>query len=293
MILVGRGGLKMKIAILGDINANLPALEAVLAHAKKLGVDEIWGTGNLLGYGGFPNEVAQLFRQEKIKAIAGPLDRLIVKAGSKRKIIKKSKNPDQWLHLYWLCEALSDQNYKYIRSLENELWFKIENKSFRLTGDQIENKDKLYGTDPVKSGSGLIKVLGTDDVMIYNYLPQPKALKFQGKLFINAGSLGNFYDGHPSADYSVISVQDEKLHFHHYQVKYVQKTVKPFQIDLPAEFLTQIQPYTLPQTMQEIAVSQEAEILAEGQPADNTLSDVTKLAQLFKYPVEHSKQSKI
>ena len=51
----------MKIALIGDIYDNLPALEAVLDHAKAHSVDKIVNTGNSLGYGAFPNETIQKY----------------------------------------------------------------------------------------------------------------------------------------------------------------------------------------------------------------------------------------
>ncbi|OGF31514.1 hypothetical protein A2533_04045 [Candidatus Falkowbacteria bacterium RIFOXYD2_FULL_35_9] len=53
----------MKIAVLSDIHANLPALEAVFKRIKRIGVDQIVVIGDLIGYGPFPNEVVALVRQ--------------------------------------------------------------------------------------------------------------------------------------------------------------------------------------------------------------------------------------
>jgi hypothetical protein len=55
----------MKIALLGDIHANLPALEATLCHAGQNGADAIWNAGDSIGYGAFPNEVISILRGEK------------------------------------------------------------------------------------------------------------------------------------------------------------------------------------------------------------------------------------
>jgi predicted phosphodiesterase len=45
----------MRIAILSDIHANLPALEAVLAALGR--VDAVWTLGDVVGYGAQPDEV--------------------------------------------------------------------------------------------------------------------------------------------------------------------------------------------------------------------------------------------
>ncbi len=50
----------MKIALLSDIHANLQALHACMAHAKAQGVDRWAVLGDLVGYGGNPQEVVDI-----------------------------------------------------------------------------------------------------------------------------------------------------------------------------------------------------------------------------------------
>lgn len=52
----------MRIAILSDVHANLPALEAVLADIESAGVDALNGLGDLVGYAPWPNEVLEGLR---------------------------------------------------------------------------------------------------------------------------------------------------------------------------------------------------------------------------------------
>jgi predicted phosphodiesterase len=50
----------MRLAILSDIHANLPALEAVLADIDGAGVGELWCLGDVVGYGAQPDECTTL-----------------------------------------------------------------------------------------------------------------------------------------------------------------------------------------------------------------------------------------
>lgn len=45
----------MRVLVLSDIHANLPALETVMADANRRGYDEVWCLGDLVGYGPDPN----------------------------------------------------------------------------------------------------------------------------------------------------------------------------------------------------------------------------------------------
>jgi putative phosphoesterase len=64
----------MRIALLSDIHANLPALEAVLEDIEKQKPDAVYCLGDLVGYNVWPNQVIGLIRKHGIATIAGNHD---------------------------------------------------------------------------------------------------------------------------------------------------------------------------------------------------------------------------
>lgn len=65
----------MRIALISDIHANLPALEAVLADIDSVpDIDVIYHLGDLVGYAPWPNEVVALLRERVIAGVAGNYD---------------------------------------------------------------------------------------------------------------------------------------------------------------------------------------------------------------------------
>lgn len=64
----------MNIALLSDIHANLPALEATLADIDQHQPDAIYCLGDLVGYNAWPNEVIDVLRARKIPVIKGNYD---------------------------------------------------------------------------------------------------------------------------------------------------------------------------------------------------------------------------
>ena len=56
----GRSVTSTGIAVVTDIHANLPALEAVLSRIEELGIEQIYCGGDLVGYGHHANEVCSL-----------------------------------------------------------------------------------------------------------------------------------------------------------------------------------------------------------------------------------------
>ncbi|MGB4873455.1 MAG: metallophosphoesterase family protein, partial [Candidatus Promineifilaceae bacterium] len=63
-----------QLAVFGDIHANLPALEAVLADIDARNLDNLYCLGDLVGYGVWPNEVITAVRQRNIPTIMGNYD---------------------------------------------------------------------------------------------------------------------------------------------------------------------------------------------------------------------------
>jgi len=64
----------VRLAIVSDIHANLPALEAVLADAQSAGVDQLWCLGDVVGYGAHPDECAGLIAERCALCLVGNHD---------------------------------------------------------------------------------------------------------------------------------------------------------------------------------------------------------------------------
>lgn len=64
----------MRLGVLSDLHANLPALEAALEVLRAEGVDEVLVLGDLVGYGPHPRQVIHKVWKEGLAAIAGAWD---------------------------------------------------------------------------------------------------------------------------------------------------------------------------------------------------------------------------
>jgi diadenosine tetraphosphatase ApaH/serine/threonine PP2A family protein phosphatase len=70
----------MRAAVITDIHANLPALEAVLGAIDGVAVDEIWCLGDVIGYGAEPDECADLVRERCDLCLVGNHDLAVLGA---------------------------------------------------------------------------------------------------------------------------------------------------------------------------------------------------------------------
>jgi predicted phosphodiesterase len=65
----------MRYALVSDIHANLPALEAVLGHiAAQSDIAATYHLGDLVGYAPWPNETVALLNERGIEGVAGNYD---------------------------------------------------------------------------------------------------------------------------------------------------------------------------------------------------------------------------
>ena len=64
----------MRVAILTDIHANLPALEAVLEAIDEAGIEKAWCLGDVVGYGAQPDACAKLVSERCELTLVGNHD---------------------------------------------------------------------------------------------------------------------------------------------------------------------------------------------------------------------------
>ena len=103
----------MRLAILSDIHANLPALEAVLAAIEKAKPQEIWCLGDVVGYGAEPNECTALVAERCDVCLAGNHDLGVLDA-----IDISSFSPAAAEAALWTRERLGAEAREYLEALE-------------------------------------------------------------------------------------------------------------------------------------------------------------------------------
>jgi predicted phosphodiesterase len=71
-------GKQLRIALISDVHANLPAFKAVLDDAAEAGVDQVWCLGDLVGYGAQPDECVALARERCDVCLVGNHDLVVL-----------------------------------------------------------------------------------------------------------------------------------------------------------------------------------------------------------------------
>lgn len=104
----------MRALVLSDIHANLEALNAVLAaaEAREPKYDELWNLGDLVGYGGSPNQVIDRIRPIETLVVRGNHDRVCCGLTS-----PNSFNPVARNAALWTRNELTPANLAWLRAV--------------------------------------------------------------------------------------------------------------------------------------------------------------------------------
>ncbi|MDA8228814.1 MAG: metallophosphoesterase family protein [Desulfitobacterium hafniense] len=198
----------MKFAIMSDVHSNLYALEAVLKDISNRGVDNIYCTGDLVGYGPRPNEVIELIKISQIPTVMGNYDDAI---GNMRFICGCDYKDEKSLLLgeqsiAWTKENTSNVNRKWLSELPGELRLSVADYKILLVhGSPRAMNEYLHeGTD-----EGYLNDLLSENkanILICGHTHIPYIKKLSNGYIINTGSVGKPKHGKPNSTYVIVEI---------------------------------------------------------------------------------------
>jgi diadenosine tetraphosphatase ApaH/serine/threonine PP2A family protein phosphatase len=69
---------RLRVGVISDVHANLPALQAVLESIEAVGPEQIWCLGDVVGYGAQPDECTALVRERCAVSLNGNHDLAVI-----------------------------------------------------------------------------------------------------------------------------------------------------------------------------------------------------------------------
>jgi predicted phosphodiesterase len=103
----------MVLALISDIHANLPALEAVLADIEGAEVEESWCLGDVVGYGAQPDECAALVADSCELCLVGNHDLAVL-----GELDVAAFSPAAAAAVRWTQDAAKPSTLDFLRGLE-------------------------------------------------------------------------------------------------------------------------------------------------------------------------------
>jgi predicted phosphodiesterase len=193
----------MRLAILSDIHSNLQALEAALELIDQLRVDEIHCLGDIVGYGGNPNECVALVQERCDKVVKGNHDLATVDLSHSDFHPEAGKIANAWTF-----KTLFEENLSYLAWLP----FRHVGVDFTLVHASPESPFDWKYVNSVQAASRQFAHFSTPVCFVgHTHVPavigedlQSFKLRRGLKFLINVGSVGQPRDGNPQLSFGII-----------------------------------------------------------------------------------------
>jgi len=218
----------MLIALLSDIHANLPALQAAVIEAKTRGAKQIICAGDIVGYGPFPNEVCEYLKTNEIRSISGNYDIKVLDEIKYGKSAVESLQKKKRELVIWTAKHLEKKAQRFLLDLPESLEEVLPGGRNLLVvhGSPISNDDDIYPSITPKGLETKLKHTHPD-ILVCGHTHIPFVKKVSGMLVVNCGSAGQSVDGDPRPSYAIISVDEKSVTGHIIRFEYeLNETIK-------------------------------------------------------------------
>ena len=222
----------MRAAVISDIHANLPALQATFEAIDDVGVDEIWCLGDVIGYGAEPDACADLVRERCAVCLVGNHDLAVLGALDVTAFSEAAAEAVRWTR-----ENISPGTLEMLRELEpsaeregvalfhasprDPIWeyvlsveqaddcFDVQPQRIALIG---HSHVALFFTRPAAEERGEVRGAQSSDDTLLDLA--------EGQWLINPGSVGQPRDGDPRAAWLELDTGEQTSRFHrvHYDI---------------------------------------------------------------------------
>ncbi len=217
----------MRVAVISDIHANLPALEATLKAVDEAAVEEIWCLGDVIGYGAEPDRCAELVRERCAVCLVGNHDLAVLgaldiaafsEAAAAAVAWTRTNVAERTLEMLRELEPAGEREgvalfhasprdpvWEYVLSAEQaDACFDVQRARIALIG---HSHVSLFFVRPTKDESaGEIRGAQSSDDTLLDLAA--------GCWLINPGSVGQPRDGDPRAAWLELDTEAQTARFH-------------------------------------------------------------------------------
>ncbi len=221
----------VRYALISDIHANLPALQAVLRDiAAREGVDATYHLGDLVGYAPWPNEVVEALVAAGIPGVAGNYDSTVATDYKHCGCQYEDPRQEELSHLSyaWTRSHVSPRTKAFLGGLPFRMDLRPNGGHMAgpmvtlVHGNQTLNTVYVHRDRPdaflEKMGSALGARAG--DVVCFGHTHVPWHRIVQGIHYVNTGSVGRPKDGDWRASYVVLDVTRKEVSVDVVRVEY-------------------------------------------------------------------------
>ena len=215
----------MRLAFLTDVHGNLPALEAVLADARRAGVDAVCDGGDVVGYHPWPSECVEMLAVEASTAIMGNYDAKVLKAPQRRERWLAEKDPLKARTLIRAWEELTPDARRLLAARPDQARPRVGDLEVLVChGSPLSWREPMGPATPSARWRELAAAAEAP-LVLYGHLHLPYEHREGGTLFVTPGSAGRPEDGDPRSAWSLVECVAGRLTITRRRVEYDTATV--------------------------------------------------------------------
>ena len=213
----------MRVGILTDIHANLPALEAVLESIERAGLETRWCLGDVVGYGAQPDDCTNLVEKHCELCLVGNHD-LAVTGEIETDVFSASAAAA----VDWTRENAAKQTIKFLKGL------KPESTDHEVGLYHASPRDPVWeyvlavdqARECMQEQSARVSLIGHSHVALYfsdggngdatggQAAAGHEIDLGEGRWLLNPGSVGQPRDGDPRAAWLELDTDQSKATYH-------------------------------------------------------------------------------
>ena len=203
----------MRIAVIGDVHANLPALHAVLDDISRIGAEGIYCVGDVVGRGPHPNEVVEELRRLEVPTVQGNWDEAIGMDRDQTGAAFATAEAEAFgiASMRWSAERLTEDNKAWLRQLPTSLRLSLGGRSvFLFHGAPYKQSEYLWSTRPSRVFARLASD-EADDLFCFGHTHEAFHRVVGPAHIVACGSVGCGTEGDARARYAVVYIGEPDM----------------------------------------------------------------------------------
>jgi putative phosphoesterase len=210
----------IKIAVLADIHANLPAFQAVLADVHNRGCDRIYHAGDLISIGPYPAEVVDLAQSVNLWSVKGNHESWVERGLPLDPI--PGMSDEELLHQHWTHSRLDKPRRDFIKAMPFKKSETIEGVNVSIVHYALDHTGKAFKpTDYPQTDIDIMSSFNNVEghLICFGHLHRRQINRiYEGCYYLNPGSAGCNHKN--IAPYAIVTLQDGSISVEQLEIPY-------------------------------------------------------------------------
>lgn len=212
----------MKVAVIADIHANLPALEAVLKRISELECNQVFSIGDAVAIGPFPQETLDVLWANQVELLMGNHEEALLQLipSDQRNVV----SPGEAVHERWVRQQVQEGHITRLKHIPYERILSTLGITVRLLHYAYDEQGILREMTPLNAQSLGVLFGSDDDLVCFGHTHKELDVVSRTR-YVNPGAAGCSTDG--TARFATVEIEEGSLRVTSHKVRYsVEKTLR-------------------------------------------------------------------